>query len=118
MKPEIVPSKNNQGLPWWLIVKNLCEMQEIQVRFLGHEDLLEKGMATYSSILAWRVPWTEEPGRLQSTGLKESDTTERPTLPLLLQEQSEGFLGDSAVKNLSTSVRGMCSIPGSERYPE
>ena len=41
-------------------------MQEIQVRFLGQEDPLEKGMATHSSILAWSIPWTEEPGGLQS----------------------------------------------------
>ena len=50
-------------------------MQETQVWFLGREDLLEKEMATHSSILAWRIPWTEEPGGLQSTGLQESDTT-------------------------------------------
>ena len=50
------------------MVKNLSAMQEIQVQFLGLEDPLEKGMATYSSILAWRVLWTEEPGRLQSMG--------------------------------------------------
>ena len=43
-------------------------MQEMRVRSLGQEDALEKGMATHSSILAWRIPWTEEPGRLQSTG--------------------------------------------------
>jgi len=42
------------------------EMQEIQVRSLGGEDSLEKGMATHSSSLAWRIPWIEEPGRLQS----------------------------------------------------
>ena len=41
-------------------------MQEMQVQSLGHEDTLEEGMATHSSILAWRIPWTEEPGRLQS----------------------------------------------------
>ena len=56
-------------------VKNLPAMQEKQVRFLGQEDPLEEGMATHSSILAWRIPWTEEPGRLQSMGLQESDTT-------------------------------------------
>ena len=49
-------------------VKNLPAMQETQVQFLGREDTLEKGMATHSSILAWRIPWTEEPGGLQSTG--------------------------------------------------
>ena len=47
-------------------VKNLPVMQETQVRFLGWEDLLEKGMATHPSILAWKVPQTEEPGGLQS----------------------------------------------------
>ena len=47
-------------------VKNLPAMQEIWVQFLGQEDPLEKEMATYSSILAWKIPWTEKPGRLQS----------------------------------------------------
>ena len=50
------------------MVKNLPAMQETQVRSLGQEDPLEKEMATYSSILAWRTPWAEEPGRLQSSG--------------------------------------------------
>ena len=49
-------------------------MQETQVHFLGWEDPLGKEMATHSSILAWRIPWTEEPGRLQSVGSQESDT--------------------------------------------
>ena len=49
----------------WM-VKNLPAMQETWVRCLGLEDLLEKGMATYSSILAWRIPWAEEPGSLMS----------------------------------------------------
>ena len=57
------------------MVKNLPAMQEAWIRFLGHEDLLEKGMAPHSSILTWRIPWTEEPGRLQSVG-SQSDTTE------------------------------------------
>ena len=60
------------------LVKNclpMQEMQETQVRSLGWEDPLEKEMATRSSILAWKIPWTEEPGRLQSMGLKR-DTTE------------------------------------------
>ena len=46
------------------------EMQESQIRSMGQEDPLEKGTATHSSILAWRILWTEEPGRLQSIGLK------------------------------------------------
>ena len=48
------------------MVKNLSAMRETQVGFLGWEDLLEKGMATHSSTLAWRIPWTEDPGGLQS----------------------------------------------------
>ena len=49
------------------MVKNLPAMQETWFRSLGWEDPLEKGMATHSSVLAWKIPWTEEPGRLQST---------------------------------------------------
>ena len=56
-------------------VKNLPAMQETQDRFLGQEDPLEKEMATHSSILAWNIPWTEEPGGLQSMGSQESDMT-------------------------------------------
>ena len=51
-------------------VKNLPAVQEIQVRSLGWEDPLEKEMATYFSTLAWKIPWTEEPSRLQSMGLQ------------------------------------------------
>ena len=50
------------------MVKRLPAMRETQVRSLGGEDLLEKEMATHSSTLAWRIPWTEEPGGLQSIG--------------------------------------------------
>ena len=52
------------------MVKNLPALRETWVQFLGWEDFLKKGMATHSSILAWRIPWTEEPGRLQSMGLQ------------------------------------------------
>ena len=52
------------------MVKNLPKMQKTRVQFLNWEDALGKGMATHSSILAWRIPWTEEPGRLQSMGLQ------------------------------------------------
>ena len=61
------------------MVKDLPTMHETLVRSLGRENPLEKGMATHFSILAWRIPWTEEPGGLQSTGHKESDTTKRLT---------------------------------------
>ena len=50
------------------MVKNLPAMQETRVQFLGGEDPLENGMASHSSILAWKNPWTEEPGGLQSMG--------------------------------------------------
>ena len=51
-------------------VNNLPSPQETRVQSLGQEDLLEKGMITHSSILAWRIPWTEEPGGIQSMGLQ------------------------------------------------
>ena len=60
------------------MITNLPEMHETQVQSLGQADLLEEGMATHSSILAWRIPWTEEPGRLpsiafQRVGHEQSD---------------------------------------------
>ena len=64
----------NEGIPLRGVslvaqmVKNLPAMQETWVRSLGQEDPLEKEMATHSSILVWKIPWTEEPGRLQSMG--------------------------------------------------
>ena len=73
------PKRKREGFPGGSVIKNLSAMQEpqeTQVRSLGQEDPPEKGIATHSSILAWRIPWTEEPGRLQSVGCKESDMTE------------------------------------------
>ena len=61
------------------MVKNLLAVQETWVWSLSQEDPVEKGMATQFSILAWRIPWIEEPGGLQSTGHKELDMTERLT---------------------------------------
>ena len=57
------------------MVEDLRATQETQVQSLGQEDALEKEMATHPSILAWRTPWTEEPGGLQPTGSQELDTT-------------------------------------------
>ena len=87
---KIYTTENQQMRAWFAVslsaksavlvtqmVKNLPAMRETQVQSLGWEDPLEKGMATHSNILAWRIPWTEEPGRLYSPwGGKESDTTE------------------------------------------
>ena len=56
------------------MVKNLLAMKETQVRSLGWDDLMEKEIAIHSSILAWKIPWTEETGRLQSTGSRKSGT--------------------------------------------
>ena len=58
------------------MVKRLSTMRETLVQSLGREDPLEKEMATHSSTVAWEIPWTEEPGGLQCTGRRESDTTE------------------------------------------
>ena len=66
------------------MLKNLPAKQERQVQSLGGEDPLEKAMANLSSILAWRIPWTEEPGELQSMGLQRIGMTEQTLLLLLV----------------------------------
>ena len=63
------------GYPSSSVVKNRLPKQETQVLSLGQEDPLEKEVVTHSSILAWEIPMTEEPGRLQSVGSQELDTT-------------------------------------------
>ena len=78
MLPLVQNSTYPLGFPWWL-VKSLLAMQktqEMRVQSLGREDTLEKGMATHSSILAWRIPWIGEPGGLWSWGRTEWDMTE------------------------------------------
>ena len=65
------------------VVKNLPAVQETWVRSLTQEDPLEKEMATHSRIIAWKIPGTEEPGRVQSMDCKESDTTVRLTFTSL-----------------------------------
>ena len=62
------------------MVKRLPTMQETWVQSLGQEDLLEKEMATHSSIVAWKIPWREEPGRLQSMGLQRATSVHFPSL--------------------------------------
>ena len=63
-----MPDNENHGLPWWLSLQNLPTMQETPVPSLGWEDPLQKEMAAHSSLLAREIPWTEEPGGLQSMG--------------------------------------------------
>ena len=71
-------------------VKNPSTMQETRVRSLGWEDPLEKEMTIHSSPTAWKIPWTDEPGRLQSLGWKESDTNERQYLIFDLRGSGSG----------------------------
>ena len=66
--PTLFSLLTRSGFPGGSVVKNLPAMQETLVGFLGQEDPLEEGMATYSSIPAWRIPMTDEPGRVQSMG--------------------------------------------------
>ena len=65
---HLLSHRNTRGFPGAQVVKNLPVMQETWVQFLDGEDSLEKEKATHFSILAWRIPWTEEPGGLRSTG--------------------------------------------------
>ena len=75
------------------MTKHQPAIQETRVRSLGWEDPLEKEMATHSSILAWRIPWTEDPNRLQSMGSQRvRDTTEQLHFHLLLQKSSKVLL--------------------------
>ena len=89
------------------MVKNLPEVRETWVRSLGWEDPLEKGTATHSSILAWRIPWTEEPGRLHSPRDAKSRTRLSGFHFFL-------FPGGLVVENLTASAGDMGLIPGLE----
>ena len=75
---EIIETRysNKRGFPGGAVVKNLLPMQEMQVQPLDWEDPLEKEIATHSSILAGKIPWTEDSGSYSPWGHKESDTTE------------------------------------------
>ena len=77
--------KRATGFPTGSVVKNPPAVQEMQVPFLGGEDPLEEEMATHSSILAWEIPWTEEPDGLQSLGLPRV----RPNLATKQQQQQQ-----------------------------
>ena len=68
--PHLVPTIAQMGFPGGSVIMNLPAMQEMWVLSLGQEDLLEKEMTPHSSILAWEIPWTVEPGGLQSMGLQ------------------------------------------------
>ena len=76
----------------FITVKRLPTMWETQVQSLGREDLLEKEMATHSSVLAWKIPWMEEPGRLQSMGFSRQEYWSGLTFP------SPGDLPDPGIE--------------------
>ena len=86
-------------------VKNLPAMQETWVQTLGLEDPLEKGMATHSSILAWRISWTEEPGRLQSMGSQKVGhdllTNTSTSIPVPTQNGLDSTFTLASAKNSS-----------------
>ena len=92
-------------------VRNLSAMQEAMVLFLGWEDILEKGMATHSSLPAWRIPRTKEPGRLQSMG-SQSVRHDGATFTVF-----SGFPGDSDGKQSACNAGDLVSIPGLGRSP-
>ena len=109
-----------KGFPDGSVVKNLLAMPETQVQFLGQEDPLEKGVATHSSILAWRIPWIEEPGRLQSirsqrfrhdwvtftftTFIRESETEQDPMVLAPLPPCTMSSVCLLSVKNFSQKI--------------
>ena len=98
------------------MVKRLPEMREMQVGSQGWEDVLEKEMATHSSILAWKIPWMEEPCRLQSMGSQRAGHDWATSLSLLLSSL-KGFPGGSAGKESACNAGDLGSVPGLERSP-
>ena len=97
------------------MVKTLPAKQETQVRFLGQEDPLEKEMATPSSILAWRIPWTEEPRRLQSVGsqrvgydLATKNNNKRPLSSVLEHFLSKGLYVVNKFSSIGKLTVALC----------
>ena len=85
------------------MVKHLPAMRETQAQPLGWEDALEKEMATHSSTVAWKIPWMEEAGRLQSMGCKESDTTERRHFHFYFSSQANSTPNFEKIQDLELS---------------
>ena len=97
-------------------LKHLPPIRETRVRSLGQEDPLEKKMVAHSSILAWRIPWMEKPGRLQSTGSQRVGH-DWVTSPSLIQSARSGFPSGSDGKESACSAGDPGSIPGSGSSP-
>ena len=96
------------------LVKNPPAMRQTWVRSLGWDDPLEEGMATHASILAWKIPWTEEPSRLRSMGsqrVRHDWVTKHSTAQ---HKHSKGFLGGSDGKESAHNAGDWGLIPGSE----
>ena len=92
------------------------ETQEMLVRPLGWEDPLEKKVTTRSSIPVWKIPWTEEPGGLQSRGQKESDTTEWPSVQFSSVQFSRSVMSDALWPHGLQHARPPCPSPTPRVY--
>ena len=99
------------------MIKNLPAIQDTWIRSQGWEELLEKGTATHSSILAWEIPWTEEPGGLQSIRVSKSWTwlSNRAYMHIFIHSR---FPGGSDRKESACNAEDLGSIPGFGRSPE
>ena len=99
------------------MVKNLLTVVETRVRSLGWEDPLEEGMATHQSILAWRIPWTEGPSRLQSMGSQRvgHDSATNTRTHTHIHQSSPRFLDSSVSKESACNAGDPGSVPGSRR---
>ena len=126
---EVFLSTSPHLYPWWAslvaqMVKNPPPMQETWVQSLGQEDPLEKGRTTHSSILAWRIPKTEEPGELQSMRLQRVRhnwvtklASRDPRTDFMASEcHAGGFPGGPVVKNLPANAGDMGLTPGPGRF--
>ena len=102
------------GFPCGLDSKESPAVQKTWVRSLGWRDPLEEGMATHSSILAWRIPWTEEPGRLQSMGSQRAGHDSVPKRSTAQPCDRRGFLGGSDDKESACNAGDLSLISGSE----
>ena len=91
VKQNLATEQLLYAFPRWLSIKDRLPMQETQVQSLGPEDPLEEEMATPSSILAWKIPWTEEPGRLQSVELQSQkrQTNKHTNKKVVMQEMRD-----------------------------
>ena len=99
-------------------VKNLTTMQESQVRFLGWEDPLKEEIATCSSILAWRIPWTEEPGRLQSMGSTRvgHDLATKPTKQPTMKIEKTKLAWEQYYNKIFLSLYTISQVARSLKY--